>query len=128
MSDLPPPNEAQHADHDEEQHRQHEQRDGGAMRHIAGKDTDLEAFEAEDGSGVDRTAIGQQKNDREVRKREYDAEDQAHGDDREDHRKDDLIVAAPETGAIDRRRVDDVLRNGGDAGKKDDDRKRKETP
>ena len=42
MSDLPPPDEAQHHDHHDQQERQHEQRDGRAVRHIAGNDADLE--------------------------------------------------------------------------------------
>ena len=75
-----------------------------------------------------RTAHGHQKDDGKIGKRKHDAENQADGHDRQDHRHDDLVVAAPEAGAVDRGRVDHVLRDRGDAGEEDHDRKREETP
>src|SRR5262245_43050609 len=96
MSDLPPPDEAQHRDDHDEQHRQHEQRNGGTVRYIAGEDADLQTLETEHRGRVDRTAIGQEKDDRQVGEGEHDAEDQPDGHDRQDHRHDDLVVAAPE--------------------------------
>src|SRR5262245_52021960 len=128
MSDLPPPDEPQHAHDHDEQHRQHEQRNRRAMRYVAGDDADLEAFKAQHRGGADRTAIGEQIYDGKIGEGEHDAEDQADGHDREDHRHDDLVVAAPEARAIDDGRIDDVLRHRGDAGEEDDDRKGKEAP
>src|SRR6516164_8778539 len=129
MSDyLPPSDKAQHADHNEEQHRQHEQGDGRAMRHVAGDDADLESLEPQYGGRIHGATLGQEVDDRKVGEREYDPEDQAYGDDRKDHRQDDLIVAAPEAGAIDCGGVDDILRDRGDAGEKDNDREWKKAP
>jgi hypothetical protein len=125
ISDLPPPNKAQHPD---EQHGQHEQRDGGAMRHVAGKDTDLEPLEAKDRGCVYGAAVGQKKDDGKVGKRKHDPENQADSHDRKDHRQDDLVVAALEAGTVDRRRIDHILRYGSDAGQDDNDRKWKEPP
>src|ERR1700757_3143841 len=92
ISDLPPPDEPQHADDDDEQHRQHEQRNRRAMRHVAGDNADLEALETQHRGGANRTAIGQQEHDRQIGEGEYDTEDQADGDDRKDHRHDDLVI------------------------------------
>src|SRR6202051_2526609 len=128
MSDLPPPDKAQHKDHHDEQHRQHEQRDGGAMGHVAGNDADLKTLKAQHRGCAHRTAHGHQKDDGKIGKRKHDTENQADGHDRQDYRHDDLVVAAPETGAVDRRRVDHVLRDRSDAGEEDYDREREETP
>src|SRR5690349_9085984 len=98
MSDLPATNEAQHDDHHYEQHRQHKQRDGGAMRHVARDDAGLKTRKAQDRGCTDWTAHGQQEDNGKIGEREHDAEDQADGYDRQDHRQDDLVVAAPEAG------------------------------
>ena len=95
---------------------------------VTGNDADLITLETQHRGGAHRTAIGQEQHDRQVGEGEHDAEDQADGDDRQDHRHDDLVVAAPEAGAVHRRRVDDVLRHRGDAGQEDDDREREKAP
>ena len=74
------------------------------------------------------TAHGHQKDDGQIGEREHDAENQADGHDRQNHRHDDLVVAPPETGAVDGRRVEYVLWDRGDAGEEDDDGKGKEAP
>src|SRR6185312_10709033 len=128
MSDLPPADEAQQHDHQNEQERQHDQRNGGAVRHVAGVDADLEAEIAQDLGRVDWAALGQEIDDTEIGEGEDRAENQSDDDNRRDHRQDDLVVAAPEPGAVDDGGVDDVLRHRGDAGEEDHDRKRKEAP
>src|SRR5215475_14634008 len=114
MSDLPPADEAQHYDDHDEQHRQHEQRNGGAVRYIAGEDADLEALEAEHRGCIDWTAVRQKEDDRQVGERENDPENQPDGHDRQDHRQDDLVVAAPETRTVNGSGVNHILRNGCD--------------
>src|SRR5437868_11342977 len=78
MSDLPATNEAQHDDHHDEQHRKHEQRDCGAMRHIAGDDAGLKTRKAQARGCTDRTAHGPEKDNRNTGEREHDAEHQAY--------------------------------------------------
>src|SRR5690348_6932487 len=128
ISDLPSPDEPQHADDNDEQHRQHEQRNRRAMGHVAGDDADLITFETQDRGGPNRATIGQEKDDGKIGEGEHDAEDQADSHDRKDHRHDDLVVAAPEARAVHDRRVDDVLRHRSDAGQENDDGEGKEAP
>src|SRR5947207_13796357 len=97
MSDLPPPDKAQHKDHHDKQYREHEKRNGGAMGYVTGNDADLETLKAQHRGRIYRTAHRHQKDDGKIGKRKYDAENQADGHDRQDHRHDDLVVAAPET-------------------------------
>src|SRR5947207_1263366 len=128
MSDLPATNETQHNDHHNEQHRKHEQRDGGTMRHVAGNDAGLKTRKSQDRGCSYWTAHSQQKDNGKIGEREHDAEDQADGHDWQDHRQDNLVVATPEAGAIDRGGIDNVLRNRGDAGEEDHNGKWKEAP
>jgi len=98
------------------------------VRHVSRDDAGLEAGEAEHRGGADRAAVRHQEYDRQVGEGEHDAEHQADGHDRQDHRQDDLVVAPPEAGAVDGRRVDHVLRHRGDAGEEDDDGEGEEAP
>ena len=72
--------------------------------------------------------MGQQEDNGKIGEREHDAEDQADGHDRQDHRQNNLVVATPEARAVDRGGIDNVLRNRGDAGEEDHDGKWKEAP
>ena len=77
---------------------------------VARQDADLECQRAQHLRTVDRSALGQQIDDTQIDEREYSAEDERDDDDRQDHWQDDLVVASPEPGAVDRRRIEHVLR------------------
>src|SRR5262252_10954546 len=98
------------------------------MRDVARADADLESLKAEDRCCADWTAHGQQKDDGKIGKGKHSAEDEADGHDRQNHRHDNLVVAPPETSAVDGRRIEYVLRDRRDAGEKDDNREREKTP
>src|SRR5215472_891003 len=50
-----------------------------------------------------------EKDNGKIGKGKHDAEDEADGHNRQNHRHDNLVVAPPETGAVDSRRVEHVL-------------------
>src|SRR5262245_25961185 len=102
MSNLPPPQRPQEQDHRDQEEGEQEQTNGSSVRNVARQNAYLKRQRAEHLRAVHWSSLRQQIDDAEIREGEYGAENQSDHNDRGDDWQDDLIVAPPESRAVDR--------------------------
>ena len=104
-----PGHAAQHEERREGQDREHEQADRCAQRDVARLDADLEGVGGEHVRHVLRPAVGQDAHDVEVGEGDDQAEQHGDGDDVAHHRQGDEEQLLQRAGAVDRRRLIELL-------------------
>ncbi len=112
ISPFQPPQVAELEPDDDEEHGQHEQRDGRALAEQTGGDADLIGVRREEVGGIGRPAARQHVDELEVRERLNDREHHDHDGHRLQERPRHVPEALPAVCAVERRRLLQVRADG----------------